>query len=259
MTSNTTIRDMEAEDELFVGSCTHVNENEEWSTSCQRRLPWLRQKYEEGLRIKVALLNGAHAGFAFLMPIENAPWGPAGRDLLSIQCVTVLGNAKHKGIGLSLLSACEQEAHSQGMKGITVTSFYHDFWFMPATFFEKCGFQIACKQGHAAILWKAFDPSAEVPSFPVRRYQFKPEPGKVVVDLFWSRSCLTTDTEAQRVREVVGEFDRSVVLKEYCSDNPEIRSRYGIFRAIFINGKEIGWGYEAPKDGLRLKIWEARG
>ncbi len=33
--------------------------------------------------------------------------------------------------------------------------------------------------------------------------------------------------------------------------------RYQIPRAIFINGKEIGWGYEAPKEGVRDAITEA--
>jgi len=44
---------------------------------------------------------------------------------------------------------------------------------------------------------------AEWPAFPDRHHAFVSVEGKVVViDLFWSRSCLTTDTEAQRVRDV---------------------------------------------------------
>jgi hypothetical protein len=81
--------------------------------------------------------------------------------------------------------------------------------------------------------------------------------GRVVIDLFRSRSCLTTDTEAQRVRDVAAELGDSVLLREYCSDDPEIRSRYGISRAIFIDGREVGWGYEAPKEGLREEITKA--
>lgn len=80
----------------------------------------------------------------------------------------------------------------------------------------------------------------------------------MAIDLFWSRSCLTTDTEAQRVREVAEEFGDSVLLREYCSDDPKVRKTYGILRGIFLNGKEVGWGYEAPRDGLREKIREAQ-
>ena len=45
------IRDMTAPDERFVASCTHVGETEEWDASCQRRIPWLREMREQGMRI----------------------------------------------------------------------------------------------------------------------------------------------------------------------------------------------------------------
>jgi len=50
--------------------------------------------------------------------------------------------------------------------------------------------------------------------------------------MFWGRSCLTTDTEAQRVRECVKEMGDSVLLREYCSNDPNIPARYGFFRAV---------------------------
>lgn len=49
-----------------------------------------------------------------------------------------------------------------------------------------------------------------------------------------------------------------MLLREYCSDDPGLRATYGVSRGIFVNGKEVGWGYEAPKDGLREKIREAQ-
>ncbi len=258
MAPEITIADMRAEDEEFVGSCTHVDETPEWTACCQRRVPWLRDQQKHGLRTKVALLDGAHAGFLHVMPIEIAPWGPVGRGLTAIQCLTIVDDAKFMGVGRRLVAAAEEETHRQGRKAIAVVAFYHDFWFMPARFFEKCGFEVVVRRGDSAILWKVFDSSAEVPTFLDPRYEFEPASGKVVVDLFWSRSCLTSDTEAERVREVAGEFDDSLLLREYCSDDPDVRARYGVFRAIFINGEEVGWGYEAPKDGLRQRICQAQ-
>jgi len=113
--------------------------------------------------------------------------------------------------------------------------------------------------GNTAILWKTFDDQAQAPAFMERRYRFTPVAGKVVIDLFWSRSCLTTDTEAQRMREVAAEFGDAVLLREYCADDPAVRARYGVYRAIYIDGKEVGWGYEAPRDGLREAIRKAMG
>jgi GNAT superfamily N-acetyltransferase len=253
------IRDVMAEDERFVASCTHVGETEEWDASCQRRIPWLREIQEQGMRVKVALLDGQHAGFLYLLPIEIAPAGPVGQDLSVIQCLTVKDELKDQAVGHALIAAAEAEARKQGRKGIVVTGFYHDFWFMPATFFEECGFTVARRKENVAILWKTFDDQAQAPDFMERRYRFVPVEGKVAIDLFWSRSCLTTDTETQRVHEIAAEFGDAVALREYCSDDPAIRARYGIYRAIFIDGQEVGWGYEAPKEGLREAIRKAMG
>ncbi len=101
--------------------------------------------------------------------------------------------------------------------------------------------------GQAAIPWKVFDTSAEVPRFLEPNYQPKSISGKAVVDLFWNTFCQTSDIEAERVREVVAEFGESVVFHEYSADDREILCRYRTPRGIFVNGEEIGWGYEAPK------------
>ena len=79
----------------------------------------------------------------------------------------------------------------------------------------------------------------------------------LVVDLFWNTFCPTSDIEAQRVREVAAEFGDSVVVHEYCADERSILSRYQIPRGIFINGKVIWWGHEAPKEGIREAISQA--
>jgi GNAT superfamily N-acetyltransferase len=254
MTSTPQIVDMRPQDEQFIASCTHVSENEEWDASCRRRIPWLREMVAQGMRVKVALLDGQHAGFLYLLPIEIAPAGPIGANLSVIQCLTVKDRLKGHGTGHALVAAAGEDARRQGRKGIVVTAFYHDFWFMPAPFFEDCGFSVARREGKAALLWKTFDETALAPQFMERHYRFRPVEGRVAIDLFWSRSCLTTDTEAQRVREVAAEFGDPVVLREYCADDPDIRVQYGIYRAIFINGHEVGWRYEAPKGDLREAI-----
>ncbi|HUT19325.1 MAG TPA: hypothetical protein VM366_09200 [Anaerolineae bacterium] len=254
MTLSLQIVDLRPQDERFVASCTHVGETDEWDASCRRRIPWLREMVAQGMRVKVALLDGQHAGFLYLLPIEIAPAGPVGVDLSVIQCLAVRNRLKGHGTGHALVASAGEEARRQGRKGIVVTAFYHDFWFMPAPFFEDCGFIVARREGKTAILWKTFDETAEAPRFVERRYRFTPVEGKVAIDLFWSRSCLTTDTEAQRVREVAAEFGDAVVLRAYCADDPDVRARYGIYRAIFIDGQEVGWGYEAPKEGLREAI-----
>lgn len=249
---------MQPDDEEFVGTCTHVNESEEATASCWRRIPWLREQEQYGLRIKVALIDDKHAGFLYAMPVEIAPCGPKGRGLMAIQCLSAT-EAPGQGVGRALIEAAEEEARQQKQKGIVVTAYYHDFWFMPAYFFERCGYSRIGEIGEVtdvgtrkylsnmALLWKVFDDSAEPPRFRTPDYVFKPVRGKVVVDLFTTRSCGTYDGEAQRVREVAGEFGDSVVLREYSADDPQVRDEYGLCRGIFINGKAVGWEGRDPE------------
>jgi GNAT superfamily N-acetyltransferase/thiol-disulfide isomerase/thioredoxin len=263
------IRDMDESTEYFVGTCTHVNESEEADACGRRRVAWFREMHEKGLRVKVALLDETPIGFLYAMPIEVCPWGPLGRDLLAVPCLFVQNEQKGKGAGSALIAEAEEEAGRQGKKGLVTTGYYHDFWFMPARFFEKCGFSAVGKLrevtsegekeflGKEAILWKVFDSSAEPPKFLEPSHQFKSIPGKVVVDLFFNCFCGTSNGEAQRVREVAAEFGDSVVLNEYPADDPAVLRRYQLPRGIFINGKQIGWGYEAPREGIRKAISEA--
>lgn len=252
------IRDMQEADEVYVGSCTHVSETEEWEGICKKRIQWFCKAFKEkGLRIKVALIDGEHAGFAYLYPIEQSPWGPMGKNLATITCLVAHSRFKNQGVGTALIGAAEEEARKLGRKGVVIPAHYWEFPFMPGAYFEKLGYRVAERKGNSALLWKAFDDSAKPPRFLESRYQFQPIEGKVVVDLFYTHSCLTTYTEAERVRKVCKEFGDMVVLNQYNSDDPKTLHRYGVWRGIFVNGKEIGWGYEAPWEGIREAIQKA--
>ena len=249
------VRDMDARDTYYVGTCGHVNESSEIDACAQRRIAWFQRLYAAGLRIKVALLDGVQVGALFVIPIEICPWGPLGQDLFVIPCLFVSQNGK--GAGGALIAEAEEETRRQGRKGLVIPAFYHDFWFMPASFFERCGFSVATRKGNAALLWKVFEASVEAPRMLEPRYQFESVPGKVVIDLFWNTFCETSDIEAQRVREVVEEFGDAVALREYSADDRTTLLDYQLPRGIFVNGKEIGWGYEAPQEGIRDAISQA--
>ncbi len=251
------IRDMDTTDEYFVGTCTHTGESDEIDATARRRLTWLRDMYERGLRAKVAVSEGNRVGFLYVMPIEICPWGPLGRGLSAVPCLFVKEEAQHLGTGQALIAEAERETLRQDRKGVVITAYYHDFWFMPASFFERCGFSVVERKGETAILWKVFDDSAEPPGLLERNYQFSPVAGKVVVDLFWNSFCATSNTEAQRVREVAAEFGNAVVLNEYSADDRETLTYYQTPRGVFVNGKEVWWGYEAPREGIRKAISQA--
>ena len=252
------IRDMTKVDEYYVGTCTHVNENNiEREKSAPRRISWLRSMEKYGLKVKVALLDDLHAGFLYIMPIEINPWQIQGKDLMVFPCLVSQSKFSDKGVGKELIKAAEEETYKQNRKGIATIGYFWDFWFMPATFFLKLSFKVAEKRGEEAILWKKFDKKAEPPHFREEKYKFKPEKGKVIVDLFWNRFCLTSDVEAQRVREVVSEFGNDVILNEFSAVDQSILQQYGLSRRIYVNGNMMEIGPEIEKSILRKAIEDA--
>jgi len=251
------VRDARPLEDYFVATCSHTGESDEIDASGRRRAAWMEAMQEHGLRAKVATIDGRPVGFVYTMPIEICPWGPVGRDLTVLPCLWVLPDQMKRGAGRALVAAAEEEARRQGSKGIVTTAYEQYDWFMPAAFFGSRGFVEARRRGGTAIVWRPFDDTAEPPQFLEPNYRYEPVPGKVVVDLFWHTFCQTVDVEAARVREVAAEFGDRVALNEYCADDRDTLLRYQIPRAIYVNGTEIGWGYEAPRDGIREAITKA--
>lgn len=251
------IRDMAPDDVYYVSTCSHTHESDEIDRCGRARAAWLQEAGAQGARVKVALLDGRQVGLIYLLPIEVCPWGPLGEDLMVIPCLFVQQKWLGKGLGRALLVAAEEETRRQGRRGIVTEAFHHECWFMPAPFFLRHGYVEAQRRGTLAVLWKPFDPDVPPPRALESRYRFEPVPGKVAVDLFWQTFCETSWIEAQRVREVAAEFGEAVVLREYSADDRAVLLRYQVSRAIYVNGRQIDWGYEAPREGIREAIAQA--
>ncbi len=258
VSKNLVIRDMDEHDEYYVGTCTHVNESAETDLCSKIRNEWFRDMHKRGLRIKVALQDGKHVGFAYMLPIEISPWGPLGQDLLFIPCL--VSDAKNQGVGRALIDSAEKAAREQSKIGILTMAYFPDFFFMPGEFFERCGFKIVKSRAlndenlTEALMLKAFEDIAPDVDFLERGYKYEHVTDKIVVDLFWNPFCQTSVIEANRVKKVSEEYGDKVILKEYKIHDRDDLLEHGIFRGIFVNGKEIYWGYEAPEEGIREAI-----
>jgi len=258
--SEVVVRDMQPEDEYFVLTCSHVEESEEIDACAERRRELFRRLAGQGGVFKVALIDGEHVGFAYGLPIDHAPWGPLGQDLMVIPCLYVADKSTGQGTGQTLIESIERSAMESGFAGVTVTAYRNvpgAEWFMPAAYFERLDYRAVDERGTEALLWKPFRDDASPPHFLQPHYVFEPVEGKATVDLFWNGFCLTSGMEAQRVREVCTEFGDRVVLREYNAEDRETLLRYQTPRAIYVAGREVSWGYEAPRDGIRAAIEKA--
>ncbi len=252
------IKDMEECDKYYVGTCTHINESEEIDVCSEIRNEWFEEMFDRGLRIKVAILDGEHVGFIYMLPIEISPWGPLGEDLMFIPCL--VSDEEGKGVGNALIGSAEHVAKEQGKKGILTRAYFSDFFFMPGEFFERCGFEVARKRDFKdedlteVLMWKVFDHPVEKVDFLEQDYEYKPVEGKVVIDLFWNTFCQTSVIEANRVKKIAEEYGDEVLLNEHRIDDRDDLLEHGIYRGIFVNGEEISWGFEAPEKGIREAV-----
>jgi hypothetical protein len=254
------IRDMRPEDAYFVSTCSHVGESDEIDACAAKRRELFRDLAGKGSLFKVALIDGEQAGFAYGLPIDHASWGPLGQDLMVIPCLFVLNASTGVGAGHALIEAIERDACGASFAGVTITAYRgipSAEWFMPAAYFERIGYRAVDERGAEVLLWKAFRDDATPPHFLQPHYVFEPIEGVVVVDLFWNGFCQTSGIEAQRVREVCAGFGDRVVLREHNAEDRQILLQYQTPRAIYVEGAEIFWGYEAPREGIRTAIEKA--
>ena len=250
------IQDVNDEALWFVATCTHVGETRDWDRGGAARKAWIEGMLPRGLQIKVALDGEQPIGFVHLLPIEHTAFGLRGHDLLTIPCLTLREEYHGRGIGRMLMEAAEASARATDARGLALVGheWEDEFWFMRADFFRHFGYEEAGRRGNAVILWKRFADNAVPPQFFQRAWTFEPVPGKVAFDAFWNRQCLTSATEIHNVREVCGEYGDRILLREYDCTDPAVRERYQTGRLLAVNGREIGWGYEAPREGLRAAI-----
>lgn len=253
------IEDLNEETLWFVATCTHVGESADWDRGGAVRRAWIEEMLPQGLQIKVALDGEQPIGFIHLLPIEHTAFGIKGHDLLTIPCLALKDAYHGRGIGRMLMEATEEAARATDAKGLALIGYEweDDFWFMRADFFRHFGYQEATRRGNAVILWKRFAHDADLPQFFDSAWEYEPVPGKVTFDAFWNRQCLTSATEMHNVREVCAEYGDRVLVREYNASDPAVRDRYQIGRLLAVNGRKIGWGYEAPREGLRAAIDEA--
>ena len=108
------------------------------SEGYQRKLAWLKDRFAEGMRIKMLALP--ERGFIEYIPGERA-WRAVHADgYLLIHCLWVVGKSKGRGFAAALLEECVADARRHKLKGVAaVTS--EKVWMVGRGVFEKHGFE----------------------------------------------------------------------------------------------------------------------
>lgn len=223
---------------------------------------WLVSMMAKGLRGQLIFEDDLNAGFIEYQPIELPPCPAIGKDLYFINCIMVRwgdfgsGNMKGKGYGRMLVDAAEADLRKNTQtKGLVAWGLDHEFSFMPYSFFQHLGYEVADQEDQRVLLVKKF---GEVESPYLRPVSFsrEVEPGKAVVDFFYSGQCPFRAYQLERWRRVCQEFDEQVVFNEYLTDKPSVISTYGVKAGIFLNGEEVVAG-PMTEEEIRDKVASA--
>ena len=131
----------------------------------RRKLTWLKNRFLEGMKIKIVYENGRSVGFIEYIPGESAWRVVNADDYLVIHCIWVVGRGKKKGYGSRLLNKCLEDARKSNKHGVAMVTSRGN-WLADKKLLVNNGFEVV---GHAPpsfdLLVKKFD-DAPPPSFP---------------------------------------------------------------------------------------------
>lgn len=133
----------------------------------RRKLEWLRQRFEEGMRLKVlrSERDGTIGSMEYL-PGEHAWRGILAPGYMVIHCLFILKKAyKGKGYGSLMIEACEKDARERKMHGVAVVT-SKSTWMAKQEIFRKNGYELIEEAPpHYQLLVKRFDNGAPLPAF----------------------------------------------------------------------------------------------
>lgn len=197
---------------------------------------WRYQHNHLGLRTLVAYEGPSPVGHIEFIPIQYAPRPVTGTRQLFINCMVVDKSARFRGVGRALLEAAEKEAEDQG-KGIAVLA-SEDGPFMPAEFFESCGFLKGDVRDGERLMYKA-PFMGEAPKFLPVSYEPRANPSGIAVDFFHCPQCPLSGTTLDDLRTALASSRERIDLHVINTGRRSTIERWGMARGVYVDGKPL--------------------
>jgi GNAT superfamily N-acetyltransferase len=197
---------------------------------------WRYQHNYLGLRTLVAYDGSRPVGHVEFIPIQHAPRPVSGARTLFINCLFVDRSARFRGVGRALLEAAEEEATRLG-KGIAVLA-YESGSFMPAAFFEACGFEAGEARDGERLLHKASF-TGETPSFLPLHYEPRRNIEGIAVDYFHCPQCPRSGTALQELQGKLASRRGHIDLRVINTGQRPTIEQWGIAQGIFVDGHRL--------------------
>jgi GNAT superfamily N-acetyltransferase len=213
----------------------------------QRKLRWLKDRFDEGMRIKMLDLAQGGRGFIEYIPGEYAWRAVNAEGYMFIHCIWVAGKSKGKGNGSLLLNECIEDARNSGTKGVAMVTSERN-WLVAKKFLAKHSFESVAQHPPFELMVKKFGDTAS-PSFSGDFEKRLQSCGKNIT-IFRSDQCPYIDAAvnaALQAAQEVGSKARVIELKSAEDVRRLSPSPYGVFQIVH-NGKLFTYHSLAKED-----------
>ena len=217
------------------------------SDGYQRKLRWLKARFEEGLRIKMLDLSEGGRGFIEYIPGEFA-WRPVeASGYLFIHCLWVVGKSKGNGYAKLLLRECLADAKRCGAQGVAMVTSEGN-WLVGKKLLLSRGFKSVDRASPGyELLAKDFGP-APPPLFPTDWERRASDFGKGLTVIRTDQcpyldDAVNTALEAAQVRGIPANVVELTSAREMRERAP---SPYGVF-TIVLDGEVLSHYYQPLK------------
>jgi GNAT superfamily N-acetyltransferase len=221
------------------------------SEGYQRKLKWLMDRLDEGLKIKMLDLRQGGRGFIEYIPGEFAWRAVNAKGYMFIHCIWVAGKSKGKGYATLLLNECKKDAKKTEMKGVAVVTSEGN-WLVGKRFFLKHDFESVDKRPPFTLMVKKFG-NAPSPSFSGNFEERLAVYGKGLT-IIRSDQCPYIDAAVKAALDTAKELGISTKVIELKSSE-DVRklssSPYGVF-GIVHNGKLVSYHSMSKKDLVNI-------
>jgi GNAT superfamily N-acetyltransferase len=222
------------------------------SQGYQKKLHWLRQRFAEGLAIKILYEGSRSVGFIEYIPGEHSWRVVEAPNCLVVHCLWIVGRGKKKGYGSRLLNECVEDARRRGKNGIVMVSSRGN-WLANEKVFLKNGFEnVGWAPPSFSLLVKKINAGPE-PIFP---QDWKERLGQYSsgVTIVYADQCPYMPNAVQHaVDEFAARGIEARVVK--LESSAEVRAKsptaYGVF-GIVCDGRLLTYHYLGKKELRRF-------
>ncbi|KKN01995.1 hypothetical protein LCGC14_1122210 [marine sediment metagenome] len=181
----------------------------------QNKVEWLRERFKEGLRYKLLMIQNEEndyesGGFIEYIPGELVWRGIHAPGWMAIHCILVSNKYHNLKFGSKLLEECYNDA--KGTNGVVILTSIEGGWEPTNSLFVKQGFQKVDEFPPFELMAKKFVDDAPSPKFNVQ--EMTSDEKKLKLYGIKTYQCPYDDHMSKLLKEVAKEINSNLTIKE---------------------------------------------